>query len=155
LRELLLTIYYFYYNNILYFLDIKQNTLGESEINRAQTLDSRTEVLLEQFNNCGKQGNQKRVFSGKIVSQMRTLILDNDLEENEDFCDARDYILKLVELDITHQDIPQVLYVMMTHIMYYDIWKENRINAQNRDIQKTLATVKSLCQFALGEKKRG
>lgn len=122
--------------------------MSDRGIESGSELSSETSKLLGKFllsENLGKVDTH----------ELASLIQENDLEDNKDFCDARDYILKLAEGDNTHPDLPQVLYVMMTHIMYYQVPKDNRLNFQNRDIGKTANTVCSLCQFALGERKRG
>jgi len=129
--------------------------LGKIEEEISLSLSPETERLLGEFLILPTPENTNPQFSEEDIIELRSLILDNSLEENSSYREARDYILKLVERDSVHPDLPQVLYNMMTHIRYYKVPKEHRINAQNRDIEKTAATICSLCQFALGEKKRG
>lgn len=116
---------------------------------RLNSFSSETNTLLDLIDDT----NDARLRKGVDLWE---LIASSELEENQDFIEARDYIIKLAfSPNFLHNDLEQVLYVMVTHILYYQIRKEDRLNAHVRDISKTANTVKSLCQFALWERKRG
>jgi len=114
---------------------------------RESTLGIRTSNLLELFS------QYPNIV--KDLNEIEELIIENGLEDNESFIMARDCIFGIDKQDYEAFNIEQLLYVMMTHIHYYRIPKPERINAENRNIQKTADTVKSLLENAEELRKQG